>query len=94
LNFQYSDPEHNFKRSSVKGLVCKLFKLKEKRAATALEIAGGGKVSRLQFLNANVFCPKWISCLKLLWFTRNRKSIFSDIHSTVLVLKLYRMQQN
>lgn len=44
LNFQYSDPEHNFKRSSVKGLVCKLFKLKEKAAATALEIAGGGRL--------------------------------------------------
>jgi hypothetical protein len=46
LNFQYRDPEHNFKRSAVKGVVCKLFKLKEKCAATALEIAGGGKVSR------------------------------------------------
>jgi hypothetical protein len=47
LNFHYQDPEHNFKRSAVKGVVCKLFKLKENRAATALEIAGGGRVSSL-----------------------------------------------
>jgi hypothetical protein len=46
LNFQYRDPELNFKHSAVKGVLCKLIKLKEKRAATALEIAGGGKVSR------------------------------------------------
>jgi structural maintenance of chromosome 2 len=58
LNFQFSDPEHNFKRSSVKGLVCKLFKLKDKAAATALETAGGGKVSRPQFLKAKI-------CLKV-----------------------------
>ncbi|PNF31371.1 hypothetical protein B7P43_G10071 [Cryptotermes secundus] len=44
LNFQYHDPEHNFKRSAVKGLICKLFKLKEKHAATALEVAGGERL--------------------------------------------------
>jgi hypothetical protein len=52
LNFEYRDPEHNFKRSAVKGLVCKLFTLKDKSAATALEIVGGGRVSKLKFLKA------------------------------------------
>jgi structural maintenance of chromosome 2 len=56
LNFQYQDPEVNFDHSAVKGMVCKLFKLKEKSAATALEIAGGGKVSRPQFLKAKICC--------------------------------------
>lgn len=44
LCFNYSDPEKNFDRSTVKGLVCKLIKLKDPGAATALEVTAGGKL--------------------------------------------------
>lgn len=45
LHFDYKDPEKNFDRNKVHGLVCKLIKVKEVRAATALEVAAGGKVN-------------------------------------------------
>ncbi|ROT64973.1 putative structural maintenance of chromosomes protein 2 isoform X2 [Penaeus vannamei] len=38
LCFNYRDPEKNFDRSSVKGLVCKLVKLRDSNTATALEV--------------------------------------------------------
>lgn len=44
-NFQYRDPETNFNRRSVHGVVCRLFKLKDNTAATALETAAGGRVT-------------------------------------------------
>ncbi|XP_046750983.1 structural maintenance of chromosomes protein 2 [Diprion similis] len=44
LRFQYQDPEPNFDRNSVKGLVCKLFTVKDSAAATALETAAGGRL--------------------------------------------------
>ncbi len=44
LNFEYQDPQHNFDRSRVKGLVCNLFKIKDPKFATALEVAAGGRV--------------------------------------------------
>ncbi|XP_018012651.2 structural maintenance of chromosomes protein 2, partial [Hyalella azteca] len=44
LNFKYQDPERNFDRSQVKGLVCKLMKLKDPSAATALQVTAGGKL--------------------------------------------------
>ncbi|XP_057332971.1 structural maintenance of chromosomes protein 2 [Microplitis mediator] len=44
LRFEYSDPELNFNRKSVKGLVCTLFSLKDRNAAYALEVAAGGKL--------------------------------------------------
>ncbi len=44
LNFEYKDPEPNFDKTRVKGLVCNLFKLKDAKYATALEVAAGGKV--------------------------------------------------
>ncbi|KAK5648752.1 hypothetical protein RI129_003644 [Pyrocoelia pectoralis] len=43
-NFQYRDPETNFNRRSVNGLVCRLIKLKEREACIALEMAAGGKL--------------------------------------------------
>lgn len=43
--FQYQNPEPNFNKNSVKGIVCKLINLKDKRAAYALEVAAGGKVT-------------------------------------------------
>ncbi|XP_067679791.1 structural maintenance of chromosomes protein 2-like [Haliotis asinina] len=44
LNFQYTDPEKNFNRQKVHGLVCKLVKVKEVRTATALEVAAGSRL--------------------------------------------------
>lgn len=44
LLFEYRDPEKNFDRSKVHGLVCKLVQVKDMKYATALEVAAGGKV--------------------------------------------------
>lgn len=44
LQFDYRDPEKNFDRRKVSGLVCKLIKVKDVKNATALEVAAGGKV--------------------------------------------------
>ena len=45
LKFEYKDPEKNFDRSKVSGLVCKLFNVKDPIHSTALEVTAGGKVS-------------------------------------------------
>ena len=44
LNLEYKDPEQNFDRSRVKGLVCNLFEIKDPKFSNALEVAAGGKV--------------------------------------------------
>ncbi|KOC65212.1 Structural maintenance of chromosomes protein 2 [Habropoda laboriosa] len=44
IRFEYQKPEPNFNHNSVKGVVCKLMTVKDKRAAYALEIAAGGKL--------------------------------------------------
>ena len=44
LQFDYRDPEKNFDRRKVSGLVCKLIKVNDVKNATALEVAAGGKV--------------------------------------------------
>nr|ODN92186.1 nuclear condensin complex protein [Cryptococcus depauperatus CBS 7855] len=46
IDFTYSDPEANFDRSSVKGLVANLVDLEEEnfKSSTALEICAGGKL--------------------------------------------------
>lgn len=44
LRFDYQNPHPNFDRQTVKGLVCTLFKLKDKRTAYALDMAAGGKL--------------------------------------------------
>ncbi|XP_050294064.1 structural maintenance of chromosomes protein 2 [Anthonomus grandis grandis] len=43
-SFKYRDPEPNFNKSGVKGVVCKLFKCKDTTYATALETAAGAKL--------------------------------------------------
>ena len=53
LNFEYKNPEPNFDRQRVKGLVCNLFKIKDVKYATALEVAAGGKVKN--YLNFSLF---------------------------------------
>ena len=47
LNFEYSNPTPDFDRNKVKGLVCNLFKIKDPKFSTALEIAAGGKLYNL-----------------------------------------------
>ncbi|XP_028403632.1 structural maintenance of chromosomes protein 2-like [Dendronephthya gigantea] len=44
LQFQYKDPEPNFNRKKVKGLVAQLIKVKNVSTATALEVAAGNKL--------------------------------------------------
>ncbi|KAL8582210.1 hypothetical protein ACOMHN_004129 [Nucella lapillus] len=44
LRFDYSDPEKNFDRRRVHGLVCKLVQVKDAKNATALEVTAGGKL--------------------------------------------------
>ncbi|KAG6421867.1 hypothetical protein SASPL_118426 [Salvia splendens] len=44
VEFNYRDPENNFDRSRVKGVVAKLIKVKDSSAAVALEVAAGGKL--------------------------------------------------
>ena len=47
LSFEFRDPEKGFDRSRVKGLVARLVKVKDSRAATALEIAAGAKLTQV-----------------------------------------------
>jgi len=44
LDFRYSDPEKNFDRNRVKGVVAKLVRLQDPAATTALEVVAGGKL--------------------------------------------------
>lgn len=46
LQFEYKDPEKNFDRRSVHGLVANLVTIPDPGNATALEVAAGGKVSK------------------------------------------------
>ncbi|KAK9805921.1 hypothetical protein WJX73_005152 [Symbiochloris irregularis] len=44
LDFRYTDPDRNFDRKSVRGTLARLFTIKDDSAATALEVAAGGKL--------------------------------------------------
>ena len=44
LALDYRDPERNFDRRTVRGVVGKLFSLKDVNTATALEVTAGGRV--------------------------------------------------
>ncbi|XP_071446433.1 structural maintenance of chromosomes protein 2 [Hetaerina americana] len=44
LRFNYTDPEPNFDRSRVKGLLCQLVKIKNRAFANALETVAGGRL--------------------------------------------------
>lgn len=44
LTFKYKDPIPNFDRNKVKGLVCRMFRVKDPKFAQALECAAGGKL--------------------------------------------------
>ena len=63
VQFQYHDPCPNFNRSSVKGPLAKLIRVKDVSTATALEVTAGGKVSRV--VGNNTLCmyegwPRWL----------------------------------
>lgn len=45
--FNYRDPEANFDRRRVKGVVCRLIKPSDKIYSTALETAAGGRVIKV-----------------------------------------------
>jgi structural maintenance of chromosome 2 len=47
LNFQFRDPAPGFDRAAVKGVMARLVKVKDMAAATALEVAAGGKLYQL-----------------------------------------------
>lgn len=73
LQFDYKDPEKNFDRSKVHGLVCKLIKIKDVKMATALEVSAGGKVRELRivtemFILSPSLCV-WV-CTELFTCTR------------------------
>ncbi|KAF7636433.1 Structural maintenance of chromosomes protein [Meloidogyne graminicola] len=51
LQFNYKNPYDGFDRKNVKGVVAKLFKLKDPKFATALEVVGGGRVEFFVFIN-------------------------------------------
>ncbi|KAF3422211.1 hypothetical protein E2986_06985 [Frieseomelitta varia] len=44
IRFEYQKPGPNFDQNSVKGVVCKLITVKDKKAAYALDIVAGGKL--------------------------------------------------
>ncbi|RCV28634.1 hypothetical protein SETIT_5G419000v2 [Setaria italica] len=44
LHFSYRDPERDFDRSKVKGVVARLIRIKDSSAATALEVTAGGRL--------------------------------------------------
>ncbi|VDK87782.1 unnamed protein product, partial [Litomosoides sigmodontis] len=52
LKFDYSDPYPNFDRRLVNGVVAKLFRIRDFRFATALEVAGGGALYNVIVQNA------------------------------------------
>lgn len=45
FEFQYRDPEANFDRRRVKGMVCMLFDVRDNRDSMALSMCAGGSVS-------------------------------------------------
>ncbi|CAG9531598.1 unnamed protein product [Cercopithifilaria johnstoni] len=54
LKFDYSDPYPNFDRRLVNGIVAKLFRIRDFRFATALEVAGGGALYNIIVQNAKI----------------------------------------
>lgn len=68
LRFSYQDPEPNFRRDSVKGLVCKSITVKEpEKFAYALEMAAGGRV-RINFSINYFFTYNFSNFLKQRFF--------------------------
>lgn len=53
LEFQYSDPERDFDRRKVKGIVANLLKVKDQKYNVAIDTACGGKVYTVSFAKLN-----------------------------------------
>ena len=53
LEFQYSDPERDFDRRKVKGIVANLLKVKDQKYNMAIDTACGGKVYQDSFPKIN-----------------------------------------
>lgn len=47
FDVQYKDPEPNFNRQAVKGMLCKLFDVRDRKHAVALTMCGGGALYNL-----------------------------------------------
>lgn len=65
--FEYRNPEPNFDTKSVKGIVCKLINVRDKKAAYALEVAAGERVNisifvRKNFVNTYDCCVSALQC--------------------------------
>ena len=58
LDFQYRDPEPNFDRRKVHGVVAKLVRVKDQRFCAALDQVGGGQVNRKSNLVSSPFKGK------------------------------------
>ena len=46
IQFEYNDPSAGFDRRRVRGPVVRLMRVREREAATALEVTAGGRVRR------------------------------------------------
>lgn len=55
FEFQYTDPERNFDRRRVKGMVCTLFDVRDHKYGLALSMCAGGSVSTI-FLSSLEKC--------------------------------------
>ncbi len=57
VDFSFKDPDRGFDRSRVKGVVARLVRVRDASAATALEVAAGGKLYQVGHeLRAMGFC--------------------------------------
>ena len=73
VQFEYNDPSANFDRRRVRGPVVRLMTVREREAATALEVTAGGRVRReegeevcvLKSEGTSVLAEKWLS--NLVW---------------------------
>lgn len=54
LVFDYSDPEPNFDRNQVKGLIAKLIDVKDQVYSTALEVTAGAKLFNIVVANESI----------------------------------------
>lgn len=66
FEFQYNDPERNFDRSRVKGMVCTLFDVRDNTYSLALSMCAGGSVSTIHFVYIyNLLKKNRCSCIVL-----------------------------
>jgi structural maintenance of chromosome 2 len=64
LSFVYSDPETNFDKSKVKGLVANLISVKDSASTMALEVVAGGKLYNVRSGVFRGLTNRWLWILK------------------------------